>query len=61
MVAAKRNDIIEIDGGMVNVPGAVDFQFNAGKTYACGEGQTIGYGINRVTHRIGASIRTPVA
>ncbi|MFZ5820253.1 MAG: shikimate dehydrogenase [Chloroflexota bacterium] len=39
MVAAARNDILVIDGGMVDVPGPVDFHFNfgfpAGKSYAC--------------------------
>ena len=39
MVAAKRNDILVIDGGMVDVPGPVDFHFNfgfpTGKAYAC--------------------------
>jgi predicted amino acid dehydrogenase len=39
MVAAERNDILVIDGGMVDVPGPVDFHFNfgfpAGKSYAC--------------------------
>ncbi len=39
MVAASRNDILVIDGGMVDVPGPVDFHFNfgfpAGKAYAC--------------------------
>ena len=39
MVAAKRDDILVIDGGMVDVPGAVDFHFNfgfpPGKAYAC--------------------------
>jgi fatty aldehyde-generating acyl-ACP reductase len=39
MVAASRNDILVIDGGMVDVPGSVDFQFNfgfpAGKAFAC--------------------------
>jgi predicted amino acid dehydrogenase len=39
MVAAARNDILVIDGGMVDVPGPVDFHFNfgfpAGKAYAC--------------------------
>lgn len=39
MVAAARNDILVIDGGMVDVPGAVDFHFNfgfpSGKSYAC--------------------------
>jgi len=39
MVAAVRDDILVIDGGMVDVPGAVDFHFNfgfpAGKAYAC--------------------------
>jgi predicted amino acid dehydrogenase len=39
MVAAVRNDILVIDGGMVDVPGPVDFHFNfgfpAGKSYAC--------------------------
>jgi predicted amino acid dehydrogenase len=39
MVAAVRNDILVIDGGMVDVPGPVDFHFNfgfpEGKSYAC--------------------------
>jgi predicted amino acid dehydrogenase len=39
MVAAARNDILVIDGGMVDVPGPVDFHFNFGfppaKSYAC--------------------------
>ncbi len=39
MVAAARNDILVIDGGMVDVPGPVDFHFNfgfpPGKAYAC--------------------------
>ncbi len=39
MVAAARNDILVIDGGMVDVPGRVDFHFNfgfpPGKAYAC--------------------------
>jgi len=39
MVAAVRDDILIIDGGMVDVPGPVDFHFNfgfpAGKAYAC--------------------------
>jgi predicted amino acid dehydrogenase len=39
MVASTRNDILVIDGGMVDVPGAVDFHFNfgfpPGKAYAC--------------------------
>ena len=39
MVAAERDDILVIDGGMVDVPGAVDFHFNfgfpEGKAYAC--------------------------
>ena len=39
MVAASRDDILVIDGGMVDVPGAVDFHFNfgfpPGKVYAC--------------------------
>ncbi len=39
MVAAAREDILVIDGGMVDVPGPVDFHFNfgfpAGKAYAC--------------------------
>jgi len=39
MVAAVRNDILVIDGGMVDVPGSVDFHFNfgfpQGKSYAC--------------------------
>jgi fatty aldehyde-generating acyl-ACP reductase len=39
MVAGKRDDILVIDGGMVDVPGPVDFHFNfgfpPGKAYAC--------------------------
>jgi predicted amino acid dehydrogenase len=39
MVAKARNDILVIDGGMVDVPGRVDFHFNfgfpTGKAYAC--------------------------
>jgi fatty aldehyde-generating acyl-ACP reductase len=39
MVAGARNDILVIDGGMVDVPGTVDFHFNfgfpPGKAYAC--------------------------
>jgi len=39
MVATSRDDILVIDGGMVDVPGAVDFHFNfgfpTGKAYAC--------------------------
>ncbi|GAB4459118.1 MAG: polysaccharide biosynthesis protein [Anaerolineales bacterium] len=39
MVAKVRDDILVIDGGMVDVPGAVDFHFNfgfpPGKAYAC--------------------------
>ena len=39
MVAAVRDDILIIDGGMVDVPGPVDFHFNfgfpPGKAYAC--------------------------
>jgi len=39
MVAAARDDILVIDGGMVDVPGPVDFHFNFGfpwgKSYAC--------------------------
>ncbi|MEW6029133.1 MAG: shikimate dehydrogenase [Chloroflexota bacterium] len=39
MVARVRNDILVIDGGMVDVPGPVDFHFNfgfpPGKAYAC--------------------------
>ncbi len=39
MIAATRNDILVIDGGMVDVPGPVDFHFNFGfpadKAYAC--------------------------
>lgn len=39
MVAAKRDDILVIDGGMVDVPGSVNFHFNfgfpEGKAYAC--------------------------
>jgi fatty aldehyde-generating acyl-ACP reductase len=38
-VAAMREDILVIDGGMVEVPGAVDFHFDfgfpPGKAYAC--------------------------
>lgn len=39
MVAKARDDILVIDGGMVDVPGPVDFHFNfgfpPGKAYAC--------------------------
>jgi predicted amino acid dehydrogenase len=39
MVAAVRNDILVIDGGMVDVPGPVNFHFNfgfpPGLAYAC--------------------------
>jgi predicted amino acid dehydrogenase len=39
MVAAARDDILVIDGGMVDVPGNVNFHFNfgfpEGKAYAC--------------------------
>ncbi len=39
MVAAVRDDILVIDGGMVDVPGDVNFHFNfgfpEGKVYAC--------------------------
>jgi fatty aldehyde-generating acyl-ACP reductase len=39
MVALARDDILVIDGGMVDVPGPVDFHFNFGfppaKAYAC--------------------------
>ncbi|HEX8993064.1 MAG TPA: hypothetical protein VF784_15390 [Anaerolineales bacterium] len=39
MVAAVRDDILVLDGGMVDVPGSVDFHFNFGfpprKAYAC--------------------------
>lgn len=39
MVASARDDILVIDGGMVDVPGPVDFHFNfgfpPGKAYAC--------------------------
>src|SRR5258706_644308 len=39
MVAAARDDILVIDGGMVDVPGPVNFHFNfgfpEGKVYAC--------------------------
>jgi fatty aldehyde-generating acyl-ACP reductase len=39
MIAAARNDILVIDGGMVDVPGPVNFHFNfgfpPGKAYAC--------------------------
>jgi len=39
MVAAARDDILVIDGGVVDVPGPVDFHFNfgfpLGKSYAC--------------------------
>ena len=38
-VAAVRNDILVIDGGMVDVPGPVNFHFNfgfpSGKSFAC--------------------------
>ncbi len=38
-VAAARQDVLVIDGGMVEVPGPVDFHFNfgfpPGKAYAC--------------------------
>ncbi len=38
-VAAHREDVLVIDGGMVSVPGDVDFNFDfgfpAGKAYAC--------------------------
>ena len=39
MVAAARDDILVIDGGMVDIPGSVDFHFDFGfpeaKAYAC--------------------------
>jgi fatty aldehyde-generating acyl-ACP reductase len=39
MVAAVRNDIVVFDGGILDVPGPVDFYFNfgflPGKAYAC--------------------------
>lgn len=39
MVAAVRDDILVIDGGMVDIPGPVNFHFNfgfpPGKAYAC--------------------------
>lgn len=39
LVAASRDDVLVIDGGMVDVPGPVDFHFNfgfpPGKSYAC--------------------------
>jgi len=39
MIATARNDILVIDGGVVDVPGPVDFHFNfgfpPGKAYAC--------------------------
>jgi len=39
MVASARDDILVIDGGMVDIPGVVDFHFNfgfpEGKAYAC--------------------------
>lgn len=39
MVAAERDDVLVIDGGMVEVPGPVDFHFDfgfpPGKAYAC--------------------------
>jgi fatty aldehyde-generating acyl-ACP reductase len=39
MIAAARDDILVIDGGVVDVPGPVDFHFNfgfpPGKSYAC--------------------------
>lgn len=38
-VASERDDVLVIDGGMVEVPGQVDFHFNfgfpPGKSYAC--------------------------
>lgn len=38
-VAAERQDVLVIDGGMVDVPGSVNFNFNfgfpPGKAYAC--------------------------
>ncbi len=38
-VAAQRDDVLVIDGGMVEVPGPVDFHFDfgfpPGKAYAC--------------------------
>ncbi len=38
-VASVREDVLVIDGGMIEVPGAVDFHFNfglpAGKAFAC--------------------------
>jgi predicted amino acid dehydrogenase len=38
-VAARRDDVLVIEGGMVEVPGPVDFGFNfgfpPGKSYAC--------------------------
>jgi predicted amino acid dehydrogenase len=38
-VSAHRNDVLVIDGGMVKVPGPVDFHFDfglpSGKAYAC--------------------------
>ena len=38
-VAASRNDVLVIDGGMVEVPGAVNFHFDfglpPGKAFAC--------------------------
>jgi predicted amino acid dehydrogenase len=38
-ITAARDDILVIDGGMVDVPGSVDFHFNfgfpPGKAYAC--------------------------
>ncbi len=38
-VAALRDDVLVIDGGMVDIPGPVDFHFNfgfpPGKAYAC--------------------------
>ena len=39
LVAAQRDDVLVIDGGMVEVPGPVDFHFDfgfpPGKAYAC--------------------------
>jgi fatty aldehyde-generating acyl-ACP reductase len=39
MVASERDDILVIDGGMVDIPGAVDFHFDfgfpEGKAFAC--------------------------
>jgi predicted amino acid dehydrogenase len=39
LVAAERNDVLVIEGGMIEVPGPVDFHFDFGfplrRSYAC--------------------------